>query len=79
MWLLLLALSSTATPRFELSVTACPAFPNVDVTEALRAAVNATNGAKCAADALACEGCWGNQPFTCEQGSWVFHNIGPPP
>lgn len=39
----------------------------------------AVAGASCAPDGLACEGCWGTKPFTCEQGRWVFHDIPPPP
>lgn len=39
----------------------------------------AVAGEKCAPDGLACVGCWGTHPFTCEQGRWVFHDVPPPP
>lgn len=42
------------------------------------ACATAVAGEKCT-DGLACEGCWGAHPFTCENGRWVFHDIPPPP
>ena len=39
----------------------------------------AKEGEACAPDGMACEGCWGTHPFTCENGHWKFHDIGPPP
>ncbi len=42
------------------------------------ACATAVAGEKCT-NGLACEGCWGTHPFTCEKGRWVFHNISPPP
>ena len=39
----------------------------------------AVAGASCAPEGLACEGCWGTKPFTCEKGHWVFHDFPPPP
>jgi hypothetical protein len=40
---------------------------------------SAKAGEKCSPDGMACEGCWGTHPFTCEQGRWKFHRISPPP
>ncbi|MDP1823949.1 MAG: hypothetical protein Q8L48_11930 [Archangium sp.] len=38
-----------------------------------------TVGGKCAPDGLACAGCWGSTPWTCERGRWELHHIPPPP
>lgn len=40
---------------------------------------SAQDGDKCAPDGMACEGCWGTHPFTCEKGRWKYHFIAPPP
>lgn len=39
----------------------------------------AVAGETCAPDGMACVGCWGTHPFTCDAGHWAFHPVPSPP